>query len=396
MKVVESPVGCPKFEPNPFKKDRCKGCSRAWNEHKGVIDKKLLDGFMAGIKKAEDAKLKAEEEAKAQAKAKKLAKRRNSAAAEDKWLCDDGAPQDAGDSDEEDVGFQMITPQAGASNNAAAVAERNKALKVVNLINFDECDVIDEKEGSGSGSRDGDDSTVAPTAASSYSHLNASPMGASCGSATSPRSPSSPSRAAAAAEPSPARAGPTRQEQDLRAELELLRVQLADSNEMKEIEVSIARDEAAEKQAMIDELLAKQKATEEALSEARRQLQAASLAPGAATAGSPADVVAAESIREMEALRAALAAAERRTAELQREVAAERSGRLQAQEALQAAMAAAARSAGGATGTEVKHAAALNTAQERSRRVAEALLEIRRSAESQLLWIEQRRCQMVA
>jgi len=44
--LVENPDGCTRFEPNAFKRVKCKQCGRPWHEHKGVITEAHVDGMV--------------------------------------------------------------------------------------------------------------------------------------------------------------------------------------------------------------------------------------------------------------------------------------------------------------------------------------------------------------
>eukprot|EP00931_Biecheleriopsis_adriatica_P037006 TRINITY_DN21243_c0_g1_i1.p1 TRINITY_DN21243_c0_g1~~TRINITY_DN21243_c0_g1_i1.p1 ORF type:complete len:276 (+),score=55.88 TRINITY_DN21243_c0_g1_i1:87-914(+) len=112
---------CEKFEPNPFKiaillqKENCKHCGRPWTEHQGVISENLFDGYLQAIREAAD-----------------------------EWQ--KGSSPFPDDSDD-DVGFRMVAPDTlTASETCCAEIEPqvHRPPKVLNLIDFRECDVAPE------------------------------------------------------------------------------------------------------------------------------------------------------------------------------------------------------------------------------------------------------------
>ncbi|CAE8634320.1 unnamed protein product, partial [Polarella glacialis] len=279
--------GCTQFDPNPFKKEKCKHCGRLWNEHKGVISEALLQGYLKAKEKAVEDKEKKEAEAKQQAAAKKAASKRASQTPEDDWFCDgpkDEANKVIDDESDDDMGFRMFSAEElrAAPMDKPASSEPFKPLKVVNLIDFGECDVYEEAPpdnfGSGSTAPGSSSSTAPgrpPPEAPSFSRgLSRGVLGDDM-----PGLPDTPLAASGTSAPS---SGPTAQaHQDLLEEIQHLRQMLADANEEKSIQVAIIRDEVSEKQAFIEELTRHRADAEAALRDARCQVEALT-APSAA------------------------------------------------------------------------------------------------------------------
>lgn len=247
-------------------------------------------------------------EAAAKAKAKAAAKKKAAQAVEDSWYADgaedDDTPPHGGgansDSDD-DMGFRMCTSgdqlQGDIPRTGARQSNPGK-FKVVNLINFSECDVPEEDAGPPL-------SLTVQEASSSSSSLFP-PMPAAAGSAAYPPQPtpagpfhnepnlgigrqslslalpnslggmvpgfggrgSLGGGAAAAVQP------PSHNEGALLAEIEHLRQMLADAAEEKAIQVEIVRDEVADKQRALDALQRRQAEEAEALNRATQQLLA--------------------------------------------------------------------------------------------------------------------------
>ncbi|CAL1134196.1 unnamed protein product [Cladocopium goreaui] len=257
-----NPDDCPKFEPNAFKQEKCKHCSRPWTEHKDVISEEFLQKFLKKRQQAQEDKEKKEAEAEQAAAAKKQAKKRASQAAEDDWLFDDkdkkDAPQasQADDNDsEDDFTFRMFAPDE-LEKLQCPPPPVNKELKVVNLIDWDECDVADETEEVTGGEATGSSvSTRAPLIeAASYPTMRGDLGFQDTGQLS--------------AGGMPYQSG----NQDLQTEIQLLRQMLADANEEKTIQVAIVRDEVAEKQEQVQELTRQKSELEALLREARSKL----------------------------------------------------------------------------------------------------------------------------
>ncbi|CAK9112114.1 Uncharacterized protein SCF082_LOCUS51991 [Durusdinium trenchii] len=230
-----NPDDCGKFEPNQFKQEKCKHCSRSWTEHKGVISEEYLQKFLQKKLQVQEEKEKKEAEAQQAAAAKKLAKKRASQAAEDDWLF--GERKEPEPDSDDDMGFRMLLGSEIAKPQAMQPV--SKELKVVNLIDWGECDVADQEL----------------------------PGGEATGSSSSTRAPALEARAELY---TPGRGdlgfqdtvsqlsstGPAFQSgsQDLLTEIQHLRQMLADANEEKAIQVAIIQDEVTEKQEKIHEL----------------------------------------------------------------------------------------------------------------------------------------------
>eukprot|EP00913_Durusdinium_trenchii_P035799 g33498.t1 len=144
-----------------LEEEKCKHCSRSWTEHKGVISEEYLQKFLQKKLQVQEEKEKKEAEAQQAAAAKKLAKKRASQAAEDDWLFGErkdtlkGTPQKLylsepePDSDD-DMGFRMLLGSEIAKPQAMQPV--SKELKVVNLIDWGECDELPGGEATGSSS----------------------------------------------------------------------------------------------------------------------------------------------------------------------------------------------------------------------------------------------------
>jgi len=287
--LQENPNGCPNFEPNLFRRERCKHCGRSWQLHAGAISESALLGFVQQQQQTSHASAKAE----AKAKAKAQARRRELRAVEDSWLFDmTGAASAAARSDgegstetNESGSFRMVTGrewmegQAQAVVPAAQSSSRSRPL-VVNLVNFAECNVA-SSEGSSPPS-----SSRAMQVAASADEAPARPT-ASAPAAVPPRPQSFHGEAVEAAAAAGARSTamsrvrsggsaqgmqqmlrpqplsqqgqfsmPMHSKDDvLLEEIQYLRQMLADANEEKRIRIAIIRDELAEKQRAIETLM---------------------------------------------------------------------------------------------------------------------------------------------
>lgn len=237
-----NPDRCIGFQPNPFKKEKCKDCGRIWVEHKGLISEETVQGYVRAREKVAADKLRGEEEVKAKADAKKLAKRRQEMAEADKWFYDQEDPQL--DSEDDDNGFRMFESGSLPRNEVPTpAAARN--LKIVNLIDFGECDVADS--------------------ASEPAWVSAPESAAPAWEPQPPPEPAwEPPRQSFVPEPS--------QEEELLSEIQHLRQMLADANEEKNIQVAIIRDDVAEKQQQLDEALRQHTDVEASLCSAREEI----------------------------------------------------------------------------------------------------------------------------
>jgi hypothetical protein len=255
--LVPNPDGCPRFEPNQFKKEKCKNCGRQWQEHKGVITEAQVSVYASAKTKLANDKAAKEAEAAAKAKAKAAAKKKAAQAVEDNWLMDGGAAADDGDSDD-DMGFRMFTADQMAS---APVENRQpvsaKPLKVKNLIDFGECDEkLDEIPGAAE-SHAPPPPEIRPSVMSTAgtASLSLDPGGAGSsgmGMFVPPRKSDM--------FPPPSSTGG--QEQGsvigdllaMQSEIDHLRQMLRDANDCKSIEVAIVQDEVADKKKEIEDL----------------------------------------------------------------------------------------------------------------------------------------------
>lgn len=267
VEVVPNPEGCSKFDPNPFKKEKCKQCGRLWNEHKGVIDEALLQGHLKAIQKVAQDKQQKEAEEQAKAKAKKALKKRTSAAVEDEWFFDGPKDEKAVEADsDDDMGFQMFSAE---NLDAAPIEKRRqqgnseppKPFKVVNLIDFGECDLPEDRppEGFGGSTTSSDHSAGGPSscaaAMATDRHL---------GRATSAPIVA-PTDGHFGAAPSPPF--------EVHAEIMHLRQRLASLDEERRLQVDILSDDLAEKTQLIGDLQRQQREAEVALREARAELE---------------------------------------------------------------------------------------------------------------------------
>jgi len=230
--------GCALFEPNPFKKEKCKHCTRPWTEHLGVITAAQVEVYRQQLKKTAEVKAKAEEETRAKAKVKKHVH-----TPEDDWFNDGVLPKQE-DSDDDETEFKMYTPGTMSSapiDHGRAVDLTNKPLKVVNLVDFGECDLPSENTSPVRRSPPPPaDSVLAPLLPSSQQDLGVMDI------REPPPSSSSFHPAAGTGFTFP-------RDEATEHEMELLRQMLADANEEKHIQVAIVRDEVASKQKRIDD-----------------------------------------------------------------------------------------------------------------------------------------------
>eukprot|EP00434_Breviolum_minutum_P037636 symbB.v1.2.033380.t1/scaffold4140.1/size44004/9 len=278
-----NPDDCTKFEPNPFKQEKCKHCGRLWIEHKGVISEEYLLKFLKKRlqEKEEKEKKEADAEAVQAAAAKKLAKKRASQAAEDDWLFEDkdkdkdGTVEATGNDSDDDMGFRMLL--GSEIGNFAPQKVEHKELKVVNLIDFNECDVADDTEEANGEATGSSVSTRAPLIEARsgcefcmFSRL----FGFECQARPEVSYPmgkgDSGFHDSAGRLPSGLQSA---SHHDLVEEIQLLRQMLEDANEEKEIQVEIVRDDVAEKQQKILELTRQKDEMEALLREARSKIE---------------------------------------------------------------------------------------------------------------------------
>lgn len=373
--LTANPDGCAKFDPNPFKPEKCKNCTHLWRQHLGVIDDAIVQRHVGALRKAADDKQKAEEEVKAKAKAKKLAKQKQNAAVEDEWFFDGSKESTHAaevDSDD-DVGFQMFTPDCMPSSNLDKRQAEivNKPLKVVNLIDFGECDVPEEApvpQGTGS-------ATTLPGQAGSTSSLSGF---------ETPQAAQAMNNAVSIMGSMATLGGRDIEKERLREELDHLRQMLADSIEEKNIQVAIVRDEVAEKQVSIEELAKKRAEAEASLQEARAEVEALRAQLSQQPAAAPPAEDAAGLRAEVEQLRGEVAEARAAQASAEADAAAAR-----AEAKATAEAAAEARKETEAASAAEAYAAAL----EMHKHTAEVLRDLRIKADHQMSWLTKRMCE---
>ncbi|CAJ1403221.1 unnamed protein product [Effrenium voratum] len=253
--LLPNPDDCSKFEPNAFKKEKCKQCGRPWTEHKGVISEEHLQNFLKLKQKAQEDKDKKEAEAQQAIAAKKAAKKRASQDANDDWFLEDDkkAPAVLDYDSDDDVGFRMFGQDSLPAEMFGRKSETVREVKVVNLIDWGECDIADKEEAFGAGEATGSSvSTRAPP-------VEARPL-----EQPGDFSFQEPSK--------PAFQHGGHGNQDMLTEIQHLRQMLADANEEKAIQVAIVRDEVVEKQQQVAELTRQKNEMEAMLREARAKL----------------------------------------------------------------------------------------------------------------------------
>eukprot|EP00930_Biecheleria_cincta_P045392 TRINITY_DN31293_c0_g1_i1.p1 TRINITY_DN31293_c0_g1~~TRINITY_DN31293_c0_g1_i1.p1 ORF type:complete len:482 (+),score=171.36 TRINITY_DN31293_c0_g1_i1:56-1501(+) len=263
-----NPEGCQKFEPNQFKKEKCKSCGFLWAQHKGVISDEIVQGFLKAKQKVVDDKAKKEAEEKSAAQAKKLAKKKQNQAADDEWLFDGHAAEDAAskttadDDSDDDFGFRMFSPAelavAGVSSRSGGNPGGSRQLKITNLIDWGECDVPDEQEETPPAPAETIEASHGP-AMSSFAEVPVVASGNSTGLDLGLREsrPSVPSVGAS----------------DHLEEIQYLRERLATAEEEKQIQVEIVRDEVKEKQQQVDDLTKQTADLQAQLKEARARIE---------------------------------------------------------------------------------------------------------------------------
>mmetsp|Transcript_43632 Transcript_43632/g.98510 ORF Transcript_43632/g.98510 Transcript_43632/m.98510 type:complete len:517 (-) Transcript_43632:21-1571(-) len=251
--LAPNPDGCAGFEPNPFKKDRCRNCGHNWCLHLGAIAEGQARAFRQAQQQVAQAKASASIEARAKARAQRRAQR----TPEDGWLFEDqhaASSGSGGASDSDGDGFRMF---AGRDLDRAPIARRSagscgsgsKPLRIVNLIDFGECNVQAESVQGGAPSG----STSSGAAAAHWAAGGSSSSSSSFRPPGSPAPPTGGSSVGCSVQDLSAAA----KSKDLLEEVHYLRQMLADSNEEKSIQVAIIRDEVTEKQRVIEELTRK-------------------------------------------------------------------------------------------------------------------------------------------
>jgi len=414
MQLTANPDGCRKFDPNPFKREKCKSCGHPWTSHLGAIDDAVVQGHLASIRKAALQKRQAEEAAKAKEREKKLAKRKQNQAVEDDWLFDGSRERQEHvetDSSDDDMGFKMFIPDAagsGSSDQARKAADTNKPLVVRNLIDFGECDVPEDPPPPQAMTSTAPPKAPAPTRPAAVPALASAAALEVLNGVMPPREE--------VAHITPRMSSHGVDHDALHEELEHLRQMLQDANEEKNIQVAIVRDEVLEKQQVIEDLIRQRDQSEASLKEARGQIEAltAQLASAPAQDAAPGQEEAQRAMAENERLRAELATAQAEAAEAHSQVDGLRAEKAELAKQLEAALAAAsaaervkAENGRLAQQLEVAKAAAAKShgpesfdgmapedsyrhAEEVRREVAETLRDMRKKADSQLAWIARR------
>mmetsp|Transcript_1382 Transcript_1382/g.3044 ORF Transcript_1382/g.3044 Transcript_1382/m.3044 type:complete len:643 (-) Transcript_1382:265-2193(-) len=247
--LTPNPDKCPKFDPNPFKKEKCKNCARLWNEHLGVISEELARGFIQAMEDKRQKEVAAKAKAAAKEKAVARGKKPNKAV-EDDWLfggSNDACAADVADDSDDDMGFRMFSRDDLAAVKPPPQQREAAPLKVVNLIDFGECDIAEEDPSPHS-------AVGAPESVSTATPQGEADM-------------ETPPRLRTAAEQSAT-------QESLLEEIQHLRQMLSDADEERNIQVAIIRDEVVEKEQAIEALKRQRIEAEEALSQVSAELQA--------------------------------------------------------------------------------------------------------------------------
>lgn len=259
LELSPNPDNCARFEPNPFKKEKCKHCGRIWREHEGVISAELLKSYVQAQEQAAEQRLNAETAAKERAKAKAQAKKKNSQAVEDEWLFD-GSKGGHEDSDD-DMGFRMVSAEELNVSRQPSVPAKPE-FKVRNLIDFSECDTAGSPDmAKGALDLGG---LVAPMPNDPVADLPNAPAGRSdswaSGLATMDAAVIPQAAMDAAAE-------------DLRHEIDRLQLMLKNAQEEKNIEIAIVRDDVHEKHKTIEELTEQRQRLEVELRDTKNEVE---------------------------------------------------------------------------------------------------------------------------
>lgn len=249
--LAPNPDGCSNFEPNQFKKEKCKHCGQLWSSHKGVISEELVQSYQQAKLRIAETKEKKEAEARAFAQAKKNAKKKANQAVEDDWLFDgskdDTSKTTADEDSDDDLGFRMFSAAELASAAPTSSDPDSRQLKVVNLIDWGECDIPEEP-----------DENVAISLKTEAAQC---PAVSSCAQVSEPKAPVTASAF-----------GSAEFETDYLTEIQHLRERLADAEEEKRIQVDIVRDEVRDQQHRIADLRQHTTDLEAKLREAQRRI----------------------------------------------------------------------------------------------------------------------------
>jgi len=258
-----NPVGCRHFEPNVFRRERCKHCGHPWQLHAGAIsdhDARAAAGLRQRVDRDRE---RAQEANRARARAVTAQQRSRRRGIEDEWFFGDAPAQDSGSdggNDSDDVGFRMFSgrdlDRAPIERISASSSSAPRPLKVINLVDFGECNHLGGFVGGAS------DGASGSARSSSAALCPPPPAGAE------PPLPRMPPPASATAVFSPTAESQPRLEE----EIQYLRQRLKDSDEERSICVAIVRDEVADKQRAIDELRCRNEDVEASLRTLRREL----------------------------------------------------------------------------------------------------------------------------
>lgn len=268
---------CKCFRPNAFRQGRCMDCGLSWSQHQGVIAEEYISKYCslgelrAVVVAAEEGaatekcaesvtpvlpaeplpELEAEEERAAESWRPSMSGRGGTRTAEQDWFYTDADMRcDRGEGDSAEVaagGFEMseITPQ---EKSQVVQQLSSPKVKVVNLINFEECNVSDDPDTRSRMSIANHDDVLGK-----WEDLEAT---SSCSGETIAESLEL-SQTSSEADPSSSdggHAGRAKQE-ELLAEIQHLKERLLDTHVEKQIELDIVRNQLAAKQLLVEELL---------------------------------------------------------------------------------------------------------------------------------------------
>lgn len=144
--LLPNPDGCARFEPQVWRRERCRGCGHSWKLHRGAISESTVLSFaQARLQSAQAAQAEVQSR-EAAARAKADARRRAQQADVDEWFFDAADGEDGSGNDSEGEGFRMhdvrVQSSAPASFGAGSSADARRPMRVVNLIDFGECNVV--------------------------------------------------------------------------------------------------------------------------------------------------------------------------------------------------------------------------------------------------------------
>lgn len=155
--LVPNPSSCAGFEPNPFRRERCRECGHQWQLHRGVISEAFLQearNMATSISRATERRAtERQEEATRNRRKMKKQKRQRQQAVEDDWLFDrtgtcDSISSGPSADDSGDDGFTMWYASEFKSSSLqnfvpvpTAALPHIQGPRIRNLIDFTECDV---------------------------------------------------------------------------------------------------------------------------------------------------------------------------------------------------------------------------------------------------------------